>query len=394
VNWTDNLGVTPSPKVLVACPTYAGCAYSLREWSEAYHAFTYKNKGALQVDNSDDNLHYSHLVRAQGIPCIYAPTRFNFLWDTLELSWRRIVEYAHDNDYDLIASIEADIICPPETLDVLVQNYLEKGPKAVVAHRYHPRGVDPSPTMPDTPSNPRQEQLRKDFWFDTLGCVLFPTSLLYDSRDMWRAIVEVELYLLASDQGYERVRLKDELNILHYDDPNRGTKSAFPMPLKNVSDRLAPAVMDVKRPIPRGEAAAAPRTILDLPHGSPVDGLERNRPDVSTPTVEAPDTTIHGEAAQEARDTLKWDAIDRGVIAGKTLEEQNASLRLMCGTLFAENERLKGEDRRDRSEDSWISGEDVAEVTIRHIPIGDHNENGEVTGYFPVEVPKGELGAR
>lgn len=130
------------PKVLVAAPTYSGMEYCLKEWADAYKAFTYENRGALFIDNTDANLHYTHLCRAQGIPTIYQEKRFKFLWDTLELAWRRIVEYAHDEGYDLICSLEADIIAPPETLDVLVGEWLEHGPKAVVAHRYHPRGVD------------------------------------------------------------------------------------------------------------------------------------------------------------------------------------------------------------------------------------------------------------
>jgi hypothetical protein len=58
--------MTVEPKVLVACPTFSGMGYCLKEWADAYKAFTYENRGALMVDNSDTNLHYLHLIRAQG----------------------------------------------------------------------------------------------------------------------------------------------------------------------------------------------------------------------------------------------------------------------------------------------------------------------------------------
>ena len=117
------------PSVLVTCPTYEGCAYALDAWVDAYRAFTYENRGALQVDNSADNLYYLHLIRKHGITAIHEPHHFAFLWDTMEFSWRAILEYAHEHGYDLIASIEADIICPPEALSLLVDEWLVAGPR-------------------------------------------------------------------------------------------------------------------------------------------------------------------------------------------------------------------------------------------------------------------------
>lgn len=228
------------PKVLVACPTYSGMAYSLKQWADAYKAFTYENRGALMVDNTDENLHYLHLIRAQGIPAIFQERRFRFLWDTLELGWRIIVEYAHDNGYDLICSIEADVICPPETLDVLVGEWQERGPKAVVAHRYHPRGVD-NPNVPEgMVINPEKyAKVRKEHWFDTLGCTLFPTDLMYATRNEWMAIYEAELYLQVKHQGYERVRLKDRLDIKHLNNNEDRPEPGEPPKLN--TDRLHPA---------------------------------------------------------------------------------------------------------------------------------------------------------
>ena len=202
------------PSVLVACPAYWGTAYSLPDWVDAYRAFTYENRGALQVDNSEDNLDYLHAVRRHGIDAIYAPRQFPWLWDTMELSWRVICEYAHDNGYDLIASIEADIIAPPHALDVLVGEWRRSGPDVVVSHRYRPRRYDESIDLPDL--------FEKTEWIETLGCVLFPTDLLYESRDRWTDIVERELYAQAESRGYVHISLADVLELDHLTDPNRG----------------------------------------------------------------------------------------------------------------------------------------------------------------------------
>ena len=54
--WTNELMAQTEPKrprVLMACPTWSGCEYALKEWAAAYHAQTYPAKGCLQVDNSD-----------------------------------------------------------------------------------------------------------------------------------------------------------------------------------------------------------------------------------------------------------------------------------------------------------------------------------------------------
>lgn len=303
--------MTDTPKVLVACPTYSGMEYCLKEWADAYKAFAYEPRGALQVDNSDANLHYLHLIRAQGIPAVYQERRFKFIWDTLELGWRRIVEYAHDHGYDLICSIEADVICPPETLDVLVDEWLAKGPKAVVAHRYHPRGVDRPPVPEGMVIDERHwNEVKRETWFDTLGCTLFPTELMYETRDEWLAIYEVELYRQAQVQGYERVRLKDRLDIEHLEDPKRWEVRRQ----KPNSDRLNPAVLSVKR------------------QENDVFGGRRGE-----------DLAPGGE--------LKTATPMPAHKAGRSDQEKEVQrLRLMANQLMAEVHRLRGDSWRERDE--------------------------------------------
>jgi len=186
--------MTKQPKVLMACPTWAGCRYSLKEWAAAYHAQTYENRGALQVDNSDGpvqggNLHYTHLIRAQGIPAIWQHTRFPYVWDTFEIAWTEyILPYAHDNGYDYVFSVEADVILPPDGMEKMVACALE-GEKRYVTQRYHPRGQD-----------------GPNFWWDTLGCSLFPVEPLYEDRYLACGVWELQVFITLMKHGWTRYR--------------------------------------------------------------------------------------------------------------------------------------------------------------------------------------------
>lgn len=190
------MSASSNPRVLMACPTYDGMQYALKEWAAAYHAQTYPEKGALQVDNSNGpqhggNLHYTHLIRGQGIDAIWQQTRFPGLWDTLELSWTLIIEYAHARGYDFIFSCEADVIPPPDAMHKLVRAAYEHGGEkvAVVTQRYHPRG-----------------QEGPSFWWDTLGCSLFPVQPLYDALHRITSIFEIDVFVTLRDAGHPRYR--------------------------------------------------------------------------------------------------------------------------------------------------------------------------------------------
>lgn len=187
------------PKVLMTCPTWEGEGYALKQWADAYHAQTYKNRGALQVDNSNGpvqggNLHYTHLIRGQGIHAIWQHTRFPFMWDTFEIAWTEyILPYAHENGYDFVFCVEADVIIPPDGMEKMVDAaamYSERmGKPAYVTQRYHPRGQD-----------------GPNFWWDTLGCSLFPVEPLYEDRYLACALYEIEVFTTLNRHGWARYR--------------------------------------------------------------------------------------------------------------------------------------------------------------------------------------------
>jgi SAM-dependent methyltransferase len=106
--------------------------------------------------------------------------------------------------------VEADVIVPPDAMQKMVDAAYEHadGEKpAVVTQRYHPRG-----------------QAGPDFWWDTLGCSLFPVEPLHEARFMSLAIYEIEAFTVCRNAGYPRYRPGREGDDLfavdHLRDPN------------------------------------------------------------------------------------------------------------------------------------------------------------------------------
>jgi hypothetical protein len=184
-----------NPKVLVACPTYSGKAYALDAWAKAYQKFSYQNKEAFLVDNSPETLDYTRHIRFLGLACTYQAPMATW-WDTLDLCWLRIIERAHEVGAHYILSLEQDIIAPFHTIEVML---LASGSDpAVVTHRYRPRG----------PYNDND-------WYETLGCTLIPTDLLYPRRFALYTRFEVALFNLLREEGWPLVRLQGHLDLCH-----------------------------------------------------------------------------------------------------------------------------------------------------------------------------------
>lgn len=166
--------------MLVACPTARVKDYGLMEWWDAYQAFTYPSS-VFMVDNTPGTLEYARRIRALGIPCDHLEP-LDDLYDTMELCWQRIATFAHENSYDAVASIESDVICPPNTLEVLLEHWM---PGSVVAHKVN------------------------GGW--CLGCTLIDTEKLYEARYEWKVVMEAAVRML----GGEYVMIDDELDIKH-----------------------------------------------------------------------------------------------------------------------------------------------------------------------------------
>ena len=177
--------------VLVAAPTYSGKDYALTAYLAAYGAFTCQERALFMVDNTRGTLAYARKLRALGIETAHVEPMPDF-WDMMEQCWRVIVERAHDLDCEYIASIEADVICPPQTLEVLLAHV--DGARPVMA------GV------------PQHDQWHFDMW--TTSCVLLRTDWLFESRFLWPTGWEV----MICESG--PVLLQGLLTIEHLDDEN------------------------------------------------------------------------------------------------------------------------------------------------------------------------------
>lgn len=183
------------PKVLVACPTFDDKAYALEAWVTAYESLIYPRKDVFVVDNTAGTLDYTRRVRFYGLTCAYQAPMPTW-WDTLDMCWLRIIERAHDVGAEFILSLEQDIIVPPPTIEVML---LAAGvERAVVTHRYRPRG----------PFNAND-------WYETLGCTLIPTDLLYTRRFALYTRFEIALFNLLRAIRHPLVRLHDQLQLIH-----------------------------------------------------------------------------------------------------------------------------------------------------------------------------------
>jgi hypothetical protein len=207
--------VTDQPKVLIACNTWHGGEYALQAWADAYFAQTYPREllGAFMVDNSEDmptGLHYSHVIRGKDIPCRWLTKLMPSFWDTLEIGWAGpggIVEYAHEGGYDLIFSVEHDVVVAPEATGIMVAKSLEyaaDGKLAIVSHEVQPRGQDGA----------------TDFHWDTLACTMLPVAPLHADRLLVKAMYETEVFITCKRHGHPRHRTKDLFAIDHMRHPD------------------------------------------------------------------------------------------------------------------------------------------------------------------------------
>lgn len=192
----------PNEKVLVACPTFKGKHYALEAYLSAYNAFSYPLKGLYMVDTGGDGLRYFEHLKSLKVDCDHLnPTRD---WqETLTCAWKMIAEKAKNGNYNWICSIEQDNICPPLTLDVLL-NIAGYCKSAHVAHGY--------------PWHKFQSEMGL---LIGLGCNLILTDLLVEifSRDQWYTdAIESELYEYPKLKHYPTVEVYNLIDIQHMDD--------------------------------------------------------------------------------------------------------------------------------------------------------------------------------
>lgn len=189
--------------VLVACPTYKGKSYSLEAYISAYNNFTYPHKGLFMVDNTGDGMKYFEHLKSLKVPCDYVPP--DKTWQkTFAMCWKRITREAKDKGYRWVASIEADNICPPLTLDALL-NVAGFTRSVHVAHSYLWHEI--TQAVHNTPAR-----------LIGLGCNLILTDLLVEvfKQKKWPSdSFEAEIYAYPQRHGMTTIEIHNMLDVRH-----------------------------------------------------------------------------------------------------------------------------------------------------------------------------------
>lgn len=157
---------TGAGRALMACPTYAGKEYSLDAWLKGFHAQTYKDKHAYQVDNTRVSQAYFDVLKSKGIDCTHLTPWPD--WDrTFYRCWQLILQRAKQLDCYWVFSVEADNVPAPEALEKMV-NMAIYGKVHLVTHAYpmHKAAAEAA----GIPEN--------SFYYHELGCTLISVQLL------------------------------------------------------------------------------------------------------------------------------------------------------------------------------------------------------------------------
>ncbi len=191
--------------ILIAAPTHECKRYALVPYLRAVKGLRWDNCDLLLVDNSADET-FSKEMR-QYCADLGKPWKIDHLFDMpqgpeseeyrLGHSREEIRTLALEN-FDYWFSLEADVICPPETLKVLTS--IARQGFDIVRHAY-----------------PARQDLTS--YIDAMGCALYRTSLL--KQISW---IEGEKNYIGGDtaffqwsleKGFKICNLFNALNIVH-----------------------------------------------------------------------------------------------------------------------------------------------------------------------------------
>lgn len=188
--------------VLIGCPTYSGLAACLDEYLAAYDAFQWPRRTLLLVDNTNDGGEYARSVRAKveskegrSLKRIEPSKDWE---DTFLRSWNVLLTHALWNGYTWVLSLEQDVICPPLTVDTMlnVASYV-KAPFVTHTYPYH-NG--------------------KPGYYQGLGCTLMKTELLRGALEYaYKRIPTVEGSIYDVAKRNSHVVLHQLLAIEHRD---------------------------------------------------------------------------------------------------------------------------------------------------------------------------------
>jgi len=106
------------PRILIFTVTYEGKEYAYKKFNEAVKKLTYTNTEHLWIDNSKTN-DYSELLKSRGHK-VLKTARGNNTREALARSQEVAREYALNNGFDYMLSLESDLYPPPDTIERLL----------------------------------------------------------------------------------------------------------------------------------------------------------------------------------------------------------------------------------------------------------------------------------
>lgn len=103
------------PKVLVGTPTYEGKDYCIDDHKRAIQALNYPNYKHIIVDNTE-NVSYLADLKRRGYDNVLHVDRGKNSMSAIRNSYQRIFDYARDNDYDYLLTVEVDLMPRPDAV--------------------------------------------------------------------------------------------------------------------------------------------------------------------------------------------------------------------------------------------------------------------------------------
>ena len=130
------------PKVLVFSPTYEGKEYCRERFVENVKKFTYPNYTFMMIDNTATP-DYSEMLKKEGVNVVRVSRGGNSRV-ALANAQNYARQYALDNDYDYVLSLESDLFPEPDVIQKLMYHS-----KPVCGALYHIGGTEEGmPTVP------------------------------------------------------------------------------------------------------------------------------------------------------------------------------------------------------------------------------------------------------
>jgi hypothetical protein len=196
-------------KVLVACASYAGKEYALKEWWDAYNSYTYEDKCVYVVDNTMYGLQYFETLKNMGIKCSHiVPYTDKNMFYTYHKCWELILQEAQREDCYWIYSVEADNVPAPESLQIMIDTALISGVH-LVTHDYpmHKTAVDASGMKGD------------EFYYTEMGCMLMSRKLLERALQDYEEFKNIPMALFNSTDRYHGgwCKMTQKFEVKHLD---------------------------------------------------------------------------------------------------------------------------------------------------------------------------------